>query len=63
MVNALSLSGMKKYPYTGAMESAPMAAFLTDFFAGKIEATLKSEEVTKRTSIFTLFALCTQLLP
>jgi hypothetical protein len=37
---------MKKYPYTGAIEIAPMAAFMTDFIAGKIEPTLKSQEVT-----------------
>jgi hypothetical protein len=36
---------MKKYPYTGAMEITPMAAFMTDFIAGKIEPTLKSQEV------------------
>ena len=39
---------MKKYLYKGAIEEGPMATFLDDFFAGKIEAYLKSEKVRVR---------------
>jgi hypothetical protein len=39
---------MKKYLYKGAIEEGPMIAFMDDFFAGKIEAYLKSEKVSMR---------------
>ena len=38
-------TGMKKYLYKGAIEEGPMVTFMDDFFAGKIEAYLKSEKV------------------
>ena len=39
---------MKKYPYKGAIEEGPLITFMDDFFAGKIEAYLKSEKVSTR---------------
>jgi hypothetical protein len=41
-------TGMKKYLYKGAIEEGPMGTFMDDFFAGKIEAYLKSEKVSTR---------------
>lgn len=39
-------SGLKKYPYVGELESAPIIAFLTSFFDGTLKPTLKSEPVS-----------------
>ena len=43
-------TGMKKYPFKGPMEEAPLIAFLNDYFDGKVEAYLKSEAVRMQTA-------------
>lgn len=39
-----SKGGMKKFPFTGALESAGISSFISDFQSGNLKPTLKSEE-------------------
>lgn len=38
-------SGMKKFPYTGAIETAALSGFIGSVLDGNVQPTLKSEEV------------------
>jgi protein disulfide-isomerase A1 len=38
--------GLKKYPYEGELNKAPISSFLNEFFDGKLVPSLKSEDVS-----------------
>jgi protein disulfide-isomerase A1 len=43
-------SGMKKYPFSGVLETAALSTFITNVIDGKIAPSLKSEEVVEEDS-------------